>query len=41
MMTMAELAIPAGILDARKARIVLNLALSFGLDPTAVFAHFG
>lgn len=33
--------IPAGILDARKARIVLNLALSFGLDPAEVFAHFG
>lgn len=35
----AEL-IPAGILDARKARIVLTLALSFGLDPAEVFAHF-
>lgn len=33
--------VPAGILDARKARIVLNLALSFGLDPAEVFAHFG
>ena len=32
--------VPAGILDARKARIVLNLALSFGLDPAEVFAHF-
>jgi L-asparaginase len=32
--------VPAGILDARKARIVLTLALSFGLDPAEVFAHF-
>lgn len=32
--------VPAGTLDARKARIVLNLALSFGLDPAEVFAHF-
>lgn len=32
--------IPAGILDARKARIVLTLALSFGLDPAEVFAAF-
>ena len=32
--------IPAGILDARKARIVLSLALSFTLDPAEVFAHF-
>ena len=32
--------IPAGILDARKARIVLNLALSFGLDPAEVFGQF-
>ncbi|UVI35733.1 asparaginase domain-containing protein [Brevibacterium spongiae] len=32
--------IPAGILDARKARIVLTLALSFGFDPAEVFAHF-
>ncbi|WP_166821459.1 asparaginase [Brevibacterium limosum] len=32
--------IPAGILDARKARIVLNLALSFGFDPAEVFGHF-
>ncbi|MGO2034897.1 MAG: asparaginase [Brevibacterium sp.] len=32
--------IPAGLLDARKARIVLTLALSFGLDPAEVFAHF-
>ncbi|WP_434591930.1 asparaginase [Brevibacterium sp. 1718] len=30
----------AGILDARKARIVLNLALSFGLDPAEVFGQF-
>lgn len=33
--------IPAGILDARKARIVLTLALSLGLDPAEMFAHFG
>jgi L-asparaginase len=33
--------IPAGILDARKARIALTLALSLGLDPAEVFAHFG
>ncbi|MCF2586762.1 asparaginase domain-containing protein [Brevibacterium sp. UCMA 11752] len=32
--------IPAGILDARKARIVLTLALSLGLDPAEVFAAF-
>lgn len=32
--------IPAGTLDARKARIVLTLALSFGLDPAEVFAAF-
>lgn len=32
--------IPAGILDARKARIVLSLALSFNLDPAEVFAAF-
>jgi L-asparaginase len=32
--------IPAGVLDGRKARIVLNLALSFGLNPAEVFAHF-
>ncbi|WP_172171814.1 asparaginase [Brevibacterium sp. CT2-23B] len=32
--------ISAGILDARKARIVLNLALSFGLDPAEVFGQF-
>ncbi|MGC2939487.1 MULTISPECIES: asparaginase [unclassified Brevibacterium] len=32
--------IPAGILDARKARIVLTLALSFGLTPAEVFARF-
>lgn len=32
--------IPAGILDARKARIALALALSFGLAPAEVFAHF-
>lgn len=32
--------IPAGILDARKSRIVLTLALSFGLDPAEVFAAF-
>ena len=32
--------ISAGILDARKARIALNLALSFGLDPAEVFGHF-
>ncbi|WP_209324043.1 asparaginase domain-containing protein [Brevibacterium renqingii] len=32
--------IPAGLLDARKARIVLNLALSFGLAPAEVFAGF-
>ncbi|MGO1326187.1 MAG: asparaginase [Brevibacterium aurantiacum] len=32
--------IPAGILDARKARIVLTLALSFGLDPAEVFTTF-
>ncbi|GAA1862110.1 asparaginase [Brevibacterium marinum] len=33
--------IPAGTLDARKARIVLTLALSMGLDPAEVFAAFG
>lgn len=33
--------IPAGILDARRARIVLTLALSFGISPAEVFAHFG
>jgi L-asparaginase len=32
--------VPAGLLDARKARIALALALSFGLDPAEVFAHF-
>lgn len=32
--------IPAGILDARKARIALTLALSYGLDPAEVFARF-
>ncbi|MCF2573398.1 asparaginase domain-containing protein [Brevibacterium sp. UCMA 11754] len=32
--------IPAGILDARKARIVLTLALSLGLDPAEVFTAF-
>ncbi|GAA1549437.1 asparaginase [Brevibacterium picturae] len=32
--------IPAGVLDARKARIVLSLALSFNLDPAEVFAFF-
>src|SRR5699024_8345836 len=32
--------VPAGVLDARKARIVLTLALSFGRDPAEVFAHF-
>lgn len=32
--------IPAGVLDARKARIALTLALSHDLDPAEVFAHF-
>ncbi|MDN5586868.1 MAG: asparaginase [Brevibacterium sp.] len=32
--------IPAGILDARKARIVLSLALSMSRDPAEVFAAF-
>ncbi|WP_350269785.1 asparaginase domain-containing protein [Brevibacterium sp. CBA3109] len=32
--------IPAGILDSRKARIVLTLALSMGLDPAEAFAQF-
>ncbi|WP_193084571.1 asparaginase domain-containing protein [Brevibacterium aurantiacum] len=32
--------IPAGILDARKARIVLTLALSLDLDTAEVFAAF-
>ncbi|RBP62564.1 L-asparaginase [Brevibacterium sanguinis] len=30
--------IPAGILDARKARMLLSLSLSYGLDPAEVFA---
>ena len=32
--------LPAGVLDARKARIALTLALSFGVDPAEVFAQF-
>ncbi|MDN5806195.1 MAG: asparaginase [Brevibacterium sp.] len=32
--------IPAGILDARKARIVLTLSLSLGLNPAEVFTTF-
>ncbi len=32
--------IPAGILDARKARLLLSLCLSYHLDPAEVFAAF-